>query len=182
MIFLGIFLTGFGSSYYHWNPNDSTLFWDRLPMTLSFMAILAVVVEERISARLGAVLLWPLLATGLLSLLLWRSTGDLRLYGWVQFFSLPGSAAAAFAVPAQIYRHLLLAHRRGALRARQIVRVCRSSGPFELHPQRTHDQASLRSCCLFRDTEILSDAPANYGIAAHGFINDTGSVTRNKAT
>jgi hypothetical protein len=33
-LFLGIFLTGFGSSYYHWNPNNDTLFWDRLPMTL----------------------------------------------------------------------------------------------------------------------------------------------------
>ena len=86
VIFLGIFLTGFGSSYYHWDPSDRTLFWDRLPMTLCFMAILAVVVEERVSARLGAVLLWPLLATGILSLLLWRSSGDLRLYGWVQFF------------------------------------------------------------------------------------------------
>jgi hypothetical protein len=86
VIFLGIFLTGFGSSYYHWSPSDGTLFWDRLPMTLCFMAILAVAVEERLGERLGAVLLWPLLAIGLLSLLLWRSTGDLRLYGWVQFF------------------------------------------------------------------------------------------------
>ena len=86
MLFLGIFLTGFGSSYYHWDPSDRTLFWDQLPMTLCFMAILAVVIEERVSARLGAVLLWPLLATGLLSLLVWRWTGDLRLYGWVQFF------------------------------------------------------------------------------------------------
>ncbi|HEY7247391.1 MAG TPA: hypothetical protein VH678_26260 [Xanthobacteraceae bacterium] len=59
-------------------------------MTLCFMAILAVVVEKRVGARLGVVLLWPLLATGLLSLLLWRWTGDLRLYGWVQFF--PGLA------------------------------------------------------------------------------------------
>jgi hypothetical protein len=42
ILFLGIFLTGFGSSYYHWNPNDSTLVWDRLPMTLGFMAILAI--------------------------------------------------------------------------------------------------------------------------------------------
>jgi hypothetical protein len=32
------------------------------------------------------VLLWPLLALGVLSLLLWRWTDDLRLYGWVQFF------------------------------------------------------------------------------------------------
>jgi hypothetical protein len=86
VLFLGIFLTGFGSSYYHWNPNDGTLFWDRLPMTLCFMAILAVVVEERVSAKAGPILLWPLLAIGLFSLLLWSRTDDLRLYVWVQFF------------------------------------------------------------------------------------------------
>ena len=86
VMFVGVLLTGFGSSYYHWNPNDGTLFWDRLPMTLCFMAILALFVEERVNARFGAALLWPLLATGILSLLLWRWTGDLRLYGWVQFF------------------------------------------------------------------------------------------------
>jgi hypothetical protein len=86
VIFLGIFLTGFGSAYYHWNPNDSTLIWDRLPITLGFMAILAVLVEERVSARAGTILLWPLLAVGVFSLLLWRWTDDLRLYVWVQFF------------------------------------------------------------------------------------------------
>jgi hypothetical protein len=86
VIFLGIFLTGFGSAYYHWNPNDGTLIWDRLPITLGFMAILASIIEERVSARAGAILLWPLLATGVFSLLLWRWTDDLRLYAWVQFF------------------------------------------------------------------------------------------------
>ena len=86
VLFVGIFLTGFGSSYYHWNPSDETLFWDRLPMTLCFMAILAIAIEERIDARVGALLLWPLLGVGLFSLLLWRWTGDLRLYVWVQFF------------------------------------------------------------------------------------------------
>src|SRR5690349_24556260 len=44
VLFAGLFLTGFGSSYYHLDPNDSTLFWDRLPMTLCFAAILAAVV------------------------------------------------------------------------------------------------------------------------------------------
>jgi hypothetical protein len=86
LLFLGILLTGFGSSYYHLDPNDRTLFWDRLPMAISFMAILAITVEERVNARAGAVLLWPLTAIGVLSLLLWRWTGDLRLYVWVQFF------------------------------------------------------------------------------------------------
>jgi hypothetical protein len=90
VFFLGVFLTGIGSSYYHWNPNDETLFWDRLPMTLSFAAILAIVAEERVSETTGAILLWPALAVGLFSLLLWRWTDDLRLYFWVQFF--PGLA------------------------------------------------------------------------------------------
>lgn len=86
VLFLGIFLTGFGSAYYHLNPNDSTLFWDRLPMTLCFAAILAAVVEERVDARAGVVLLRPLVAIGIFSLLLWRWTDDLRLYAWAQFF------------------------------------------------------------------------------------------------
>jgi hypothetical protein len=90
VLFLGIFLTGIGSSYYHWNPNDRTLFWDRLPMTLAFAAILALVVAERVNTRAGAILLWPALAIGLFSLLLWLWTDDLRLYFWVQFF--PGLA------------------------------------------------------------------------------------------
>jgi hypothetical protein len=90
VFFLGVFLTGIGSSYYHWDPNDGTLFWDRLPMTLSFAAILSLVVSERVGARGGAILLWPALAIGVFSLLLWRWTDDLRLYFWVQFF--PGVA------------------------------------------------------------------------------------------
>ena len=36
VLFLGILLTGFGSAYYHLEPNDQTLFWDRLPMAISF--------------------------------------------------------------------------------------------------------------------------------------------------
>src|SRR3954464_2783902 len=48
VLFAGIFLTGFGSAYYHWNPTDAALFWDRLPMTLGFGAIMASVVAERL--------------------------------------------------------------------------------------------------------------------------------------
>ena len=86
LLFLGILMTGFGSSYYHLDPNDTTLFWDRLPMTISFMAILALAIGERLDAKAGAILLWPLIAIGISSILLWRWNGDLRLYGWVQFF------------------------------------------------------------------------------------------------
>jgi hypothetical protein len=86
VFFLGVFLTGFSSSYYHWNPNDAGLFWDRLPMSIAFMAILANVIEERIDAKVGKALLGPLILLGIASLLWWLRTDDLRLYAWVQFF------------------------------------------------------------------------------------------------
>jgi hypothetical protein len=55
-------------------------------MTICFAAILSAVVEERIDAKAGAMLLRPLLAIGIFSLLLWRWTDDLRLYAGAQFF------------------------------------------------------------------------------------------------
>jgi hypothetical protein len=90
VFFLAVFLAGFGSSYYHWNPNDLGLFWDRLPMSVAFMAVLAIAIEQRIDARVGRALLWPLVALGIVSLLIWLRFDDLRLYGLVQFF--PGVA------------------------------------------------------------------------------------------
>jgi hypothetical protein len=88
IFFFSIFLVGFGSSYYHWAPSDPPLMWDRLPITLGFMAIFANLLEERVSEKAGRALLWPLLALGIVSLLVWRATDDLRLYGWVVFFPL----------------------------------------------------------------------------------------------
>jgi hypothetical protein len=74
-----------GSSYYHLHPDNATLFWDRLPMAVIFMALLAAIVGERVSMDAGRLLLLPLLLAGVASVLWWRFTGDLRLYGAVQF-------------------------------------------------------------------------------------------------
>jgi hypothetical protein len=91
--FTGVMLTSIGSSYYHLYPGNGTLVWDRLPMTLGFMGILAGVVTERLSPRLGKLLLLPLLALGAVSVWYWNLTemagaGDLRLYAFVQFYPL----------------------------------------------------------------------------------------------
>lgn len=93
IFFLGVMLTCFGSSYYHWNPNNQTLVWDRLPMTVGFMGLLVAMINERISVRLGTWLLLPLLVVGFASVFYWRYTelaghGDLRPYILVQFGSL----------------------------------------------------------------------------------------------
>jgi hypothetical protein len=97
VLFAGLALVAFGSGYYHWNPNNDTLFWDRLPMTVVFMTLLAVTVRERVGSETRRsradvdvcptwLLLLPLLAAGVGSLVVWRSTGDLRAYGLVQFY------------------------------------------------------------------------------------------------
>jgi hypothetical protein len=93
IFFAGVALTAFGSSYYHWNPNNQTLVWDRLPMTLGFMSLLSAMIAERISVRAGIASLAPLLAFGLISVEFWNITeshahGDLRLYALTQFGSL----------------------------------------------------------------------------------------------
>src|SRR5262245_31150963 len=93
LFFMGVGLTAVGSAYYHWRPDNATLFWDRLPMTLGFMALLASVIGERIDRRAGALPLWPLVVVGAASALYWhlgeqRGAGDLRPYGLVQFGSM----------------------------------------------------------------------------------------------
>jgi hypothetical protein len=91
VLFIGVMLTGFGSWYYHRAPDNARLVWDRLPMTVGFGGLVAAVLGERLSPRVGRVALPVLLAMGVASVLYWRATelrgvGDLRPYAFVQFF------------------------------------------------------------------------------------------------
>lgn len=91
VLFLGVALTAFGSSYYHLAPSDGTLLWDRLPMTLIFASFLSVTAAERINVKAGLVMLLPLVITGVCSVVYWYTTqqaghGDLRPYIFMQFY------------------------------------------------------------------------------------------------
>jgi len=90
-LFSGIFLVCFGSAYYHYQPNNITLVWDRLPMTIVFMSFFVLIISRYVNERAGFILLFPLLIIGVSSVYYWYYTeqqgrGDLRLYAWVQFF------------------------------------------------------------------------------------------------
>jgi hypothetical protein len=85
VFFTGIFFIGIGSAYYHWSPANSTLVWDRLPMTIAFMAFTAIVVSERYDQSLGYKLFPWLLIAGILSVFYWDAVDDLRPYILVQF-------------------------------------------------------------------------------------------------
>ena len=87
---LAVIGVGLGSAYYHYSPSNSTLIWDRLPMSLAFMAVFALVLGDRVNAALGRALLGPMLILGAASVFYWAWTeqhgvGDLRPYALVQF-------------------------------------------------------------------------------------------------
>lgn len=88
---LGIFLACFGSAYYHWAPDNNTLVWDRLPMTLMFMPIFSLLIYDFIGKKEGQIAFYILVPLGIFSIFYWQYTesigqGDLRCYVFVQFF------------------------------------------------------------------------------------------------
>jgi hypothetical protein len=89
IVFAGLVWTAFGSAYYHLSPNNVRLVWDRLPIMVVFMALLAAVIGERFSPWAGLLCLPIFLAIGAGSVFQWRASelrghGDLRFYAAVQ--------------------------------------------------------------------------------------------------
>ena len=90
---LGLVCVAVGSAWFHFDPTDSTLFWDRLPMTLVFAGILGAAIAQRVGnseGRMGLVLLVPL---GIASVIYWKMTGDLSPYATLQFGGIAGLLA-----------------------------------------------------------------------------------------
>jgi hypothetical protein len=90
VFFSGVLLTAFGSGYYHLDPSNDPLVWDRLPMTIGFAGLFSIILGEFVTARIGRAVLIPLLFIGIASVEYWAYTeaqgmGDLRPYAVVQF-------------------------------------------------------------------------------------------------
>lgn len=78
-------LTAFGSLYYHWAPTNATLVWDRLPIAIVLMSLLALVMADRVHPLFAREALWPFTALGTASVILWGVSeamgyGDILLY------------------------------------------------------------------------------------------------------
>ena len=86
-VFAASVLVALGSSWYHSDPNDATLIWDRVPIGIAFMGFLtALLVEhlEGMARQLWQRLLWPLVLFSAYTVGWWSMTGDLSLWVWVQ--------------------------------------------------------------------------------------------------
>ncbi len=93
LFFTAVSLVALGSGYYHLKPTNETLLWDRIPMTIAFMALYSIVIGEFVSEKIGRLCLLPFVCLGIASVLYWSYTesigmGDLRYYAIVQFFPL----------------------------------------------------------------------------------------------
>lgn len=104
VFFVGTLLVAFGSAYYHWNPDSATLVWDRLPMTIAFMALFSALIAEHFRAEIERMLLRTAVVVGAASVAWWHYTDDLRLYAWVQFSPLVAIVFVLIAFPAR-YTH-----------------------------------------------------------------------------
>jgi hypothetical protein len=90
VFFAAIAVVGIGSMVYHLQPSNETLVWDRLPMTVAFMAFFSLIIGEYINESIGKNLLWPLVLLGGATVVYWAITeaagvGDLRPYALIQF-------------------------------------------------------------------------------------------------
>jgi hypothetical protein len=93
VFFISVALTCFGSSFYHWAPDDFGLLINRLPIAWACASLSCALLAERVDARFASTktqLVALLFAT--LSVLYWYATqhftqgkGDLRPYLLVQF-------------------------------------------------------------------------------------------------
>lgn len=109
VFFLGVALVFFGSGYYHREPSDNSLVWDRLPMTVAFMGLFAALLSEHLPGKRELALLVPALIVGIASVFIWKATNDLRVYVWVQATPLLAIPYVIAAYPGRhTHRHYLL--------------------------------------------------------------------------
>lgn len=109
VLFVGVVLTAAGSTWYHLAPDNERLFWDRLPMTIAFMALVASQIVDRISVRLGLALLAPMLLLGASTAVYWRATeragaGNVLPYSILQGYAVLVLLLLAFLYPSRYTR------------------------------------------------------------------------------
>ena len=107
--FVGLVLTGLGSSYYHANPNNQTLVWDRIGLAITLTALFTGILAERLHPACARWLLVPMVLLGIGSILYWDWTerhgvGDVRLWFTVQFLPMLVLPMLLFLYPARYTR------------------------------------------------------------------------------
>ena len=82
---LGFVMAAAGSAVYHFRPTDATLVWDRLPMTIIFAGVLAMLYTSVKGRRFLWSQMASLVAAAMLTALIWAWFGELWPYALLQY-------------------------------------------------------------------------------------------------
>jgi hypothetical protein len=93
LFFMAMALTGLGSGYYHWAPDNARLVWDRLPIALACAGLLCAVYAETHEPKRPVAIVAALTVAAVGSVWWWAYTGragegDLRPYLLLQLLPL----------------------------------------------------------------------------------------------
>lgn len=77
LFFTGLIVTAGVSGYYHWQPDNPGLVWDRGGMVLAFAGLLGLAAMRAVSRRAGVALATAVLVLGLVSVQVWAVSGNL---------------------------------------------------------------------------------------------------------
>jgi hypothetical protein len=112
-LFAGTALVAFGSSYYHLDPGDATLVWDRIPIGIAFMGFFVALLAEHFDGgarRTAKALLFPLVILSIGTIYWWRITGDLAPWIWVQLAPMLAIVLALALLPGRYTHRRYLAY------------------------------------------------------------------------
>lgn len=103
LFFAGALLTAFGSAWYHADPRDATLVWDRLPIALGFAGLVAATFADRAPNR-AVVFTGAFAAVALATVVTWSWGGNLWPYLVMQASFVAAALYATARVPSA-YTH-----------------------------------------------------------------------------
>jgi hypothetical protein len=85
LFFAGLVVTAFMSAFYHWQPDNAGLVFDRLGMVVAFAGLMGLSAAGRASARAGELLAAAVLLLGPLSIWVWSASGNVLPWAVLQF-------------------------------------------------------------------------------------------------
>lgn len=89
VFFAALALVSVGSGWYHLAPDNTRLVWDRLPIAVALVALFVAMLAEHVGLAQERWLI-PGVLLGAATVVYWHYTDDLRVYLWVQSFTLIG--------------------------------------------------------------------------------------------
>ena len=104
VFFAGLVLTSIGSAYYHLDPDNARLVWDRLPITTTLSGLLLSQVADRIDVRAANALLVPAIVVGAATVWYWQATDNVVPYAIAQGYAGLATFAIALAFPSRYTR------------------------------------------------------------------------------